>query len=92
VNSSIDEKKAHLLQVRQGLVSRMKVLEDINKPYMHDFIVQQKALLDRYITHAPILDSPVDHIRQQVSSLAIGSDKWNDSEFMNGLATEYSCN
>ena len=95
VKSSIEAKKERLIEVRQGLVSRMKVLEDIDKPYMHDFIVQQNALLgriDRYLTNAPIIDSPVDHIREQVTSLALSSDKWNDSGFMTGLAAEYNCN
>ena len=95
VDSSIEEKNARLTEVRQGLVARMKVLEEIDKPYMQDFIVQQKALLDRldrYLTHAPILDGPVDHIRQQVTSIALGSDKWKDTEYMTGLATEYNCN
>jgi hypothetical protein len=95
VTSAVEDKRFRLVEVRQGLVDRMKVLEEAGQPYLRSFIVQHEALLgrlDRYLTRAPLVDVQVEHVREQVAALAIGSAKWQDAGYAIGLTAEYQCN
>ncbi|MBC7741987.1 MAG: hypothetical protein H7061_07315 [Bdellovibrionaceae bacterium] len=94
VYQEIVDKQDRLMQVREGILKRMIILENLKKPYLRDYVIQHQVLidrLDRYLNHDGVIDADLNELRAVRSNLQVNSPKWKDEKYLEEIRAQYGC-